>query len=944
MGTEASKTRQDEMQSTSGLVDLSKQNMTDSDLERFTTLTQTHTLILANCKHITDSGLAHLIPLHGLTSLDLSGVTLVPPVDDWTFSVGIDDPDFTGTEGSNAENNFRLGKERLPNLRQLTQLKSLSLEGNDKLFPTSMRDISCLTNLTELNLKNCRRVTNSFLALLLPCLPNLTSLNLLGCDRVGDLGLSAMTNLHELETLQLHGPAWYEYYNPPVTDAGVKALARITSLRNLFLGCCKNITPTSLVSLGSMSGLTELNLSGFRFTSSPIPGGYENLETLQNLTSLDLRLLPITDEGLKSIGRITSLTRLSLAECKQFKDISPLSNLVLLNYLTLQSTKLPEAQLTPISGLTKLEVLKLDGIIFTEVGAASLVRLKGLRNLKLFWGECTDSAIEKISHLTKLTKLNLHGNRLTNKGLAHLTKMKNLTWLSLGNSQEFDEIGLRQLFSLEKLNYVDTRSCEKISLPFFELRKQRREQGKIAGLTAWDRDPCLPEAELENLFTIIPKVEWSLVGLSMPDFKNLAGVSLRFRRIFWKHFVTSMNVPFHVTNSIAALQAAIYFSSPVTCLAGRRPVISPAILPLTFSIPSLTKLSIHQCPNMDSRLAEVTQLIFLETLELTDCKLESLVDLRGLSKLTSLNLCRNEIAPETLTSISSLSKLGTLDLFQNNLSSVENLSEMTSLTDLNVGWFRGKDLTPLTTLTNLRRLNVHTMGPYFDSSNIFPHFPFLESAVIDRISSTHISAFPPNMKTLTIASSVYESSKIQLLSKLTNITSLKLAVGYFPSVLETPLGSLTNLTSLDLTDESGCGDIYPINFWLGPAKLTNLVHFRLEASSINGIFFESISRLKNLESIIIDFKPYNSTFPTKVANYFSRLRKLRRLIIPEMVVTEEEARCLSKLKNLRELNIIHEVTNRTVKIFESLPNLESLKLGIPVKSQYSSLLFAEKAR
>ena len=83
------------------------------------------------------------------------------------------------------------------------------------------------------------------------------------------------------------------------------------------------------------------------------------LEGLKKLTYLNLGGNPLTDEDLKSIGKLTNLKELYLYELEKITDVEPLKNLEKLTFLHLgYNSKLKTVK--PLTALKKLESLRLN--------------------------------------------------------------------------------------------------------------------------------------------------------------------------------------------------------------------------------------------------------------------------------------------------------------------------------------------------------------------------------------------------------------------------------------------------------------------------------------------------------------------------------------------------------------------------------------------------------
>ena len=114
------------------------------------------------------------------------------------------------------------------------------------------------------------------------------------------------------------------------------------------------------------------------------------------------------------------------------RNLSDLRNLTGLTRLTLDNnqSRITDAGLVHLSGMTRLEWLDLTGCKITGRGLASLKKMKQLKRLCLGWTQVDDSGLEVIAGFPKLESLELHQTRVTDAGLVHLRGLKNLRKLS----------------------------------------------------------------------------------------------------------------------------------------------------------------------------------------------------------------------------------------------------------------------------------------------------------------------------------------------------------------------------------------------------------------------------------------------------------------------------------------------------------------------------------
>ena len=121
---------------------------------------------------------------------------------------------------------------------------------------------------------------------------------------------------------------------------------------------------------------------------------------------VDLRRTKVTDAGLVHLKGLTNLTSLNL-----------------------YNTKVTDSGLVHLEGLTNLEKLNLERTKVTDTG---LVHLKGLTKLELLrLSGTTDAGLVHLKGLTNLTHLLLISTGITDAGLVHLKRLANLETLDL---------------------------------------------------------------------------------------------------------------------------------------------------------------------------------------------------------------------------------------------------------------------------------------------------------------------------------------------------------------------------------------------------------------------------------------------------------------------------------------------------------------------------------
>jgi hypothetical protein len=130
-----------------------------------------------------------------------------------------------------------------------------------------------------------------------------------------------------------------------------------------------------------------------------------------------------------------------------------------LQKLDLSDTKITEAGLKHISGLTKLERLDLPHIPLGDAGLAHLQGLSQLQALDLRGARVTDSGLRHLRGLLQLQTLDLSDTQITDDGLVHLGGLTQLADLDLTGTRITDD-GLKHLGGLTQLQSLGLDKTE----------------------------------------------------------------------------------------------------------------------------------------------------------------------------------------------------------------------------------------------------------------------------------------------------------------------------------------------------------------------------------------------------------------------------------------------------------------------------------------------------
>ncbi|RXN19610.1 F-box LRR-repeat 13 isoform X2 [Labeo rohita] len=153
----------------------------------------------------------------------------------------------------------------------------------------------------------------------------LTVISILDSPYLSDVAFKTIADVISLTKIQIQG-------NNRMTDSSLKALCRSSlTLSEVQISDCPRMTDASLKSLGSLTKLCNLNISGcikcsslthlsVCFCENLTDNGFECLNSCTSLNSLDITGCKIHDKGLAALGTNHSLRKLTATECVFITD------------------------------------------------------------------------------------------------------------------------------------------------------------------------------------------------------------------------------------------------------------------------------------------------------------------------------------------------------------------------------------------------------------------------------------------------------------------------------------------------------------------------------------------------------------------------------------------------------------------------------------------------
>jgi len=136
--------------------------------------------------------------------------------------------------------------------------------------------------------------------------------------------------------------------------------------------------------------------------------------------------------------------------------LAPVSHLTGLRALRLEGAGIDDRALKHLQGLRSLEILDLHNCPITDAGLDTIARLPGLRALYLRQVRITPTGLKKIGRMKKLTHLQLLNMPIADQDLAALANMPKLVNLRLASNGLSDQglVWLKNLRSLRVLELV----------------------------------------------------------------------------------------------------------------------------------------------------------------------------------------------------------------------------------------------------------------------------------------------------------------------------------------------------------------------------------------------------------------------------------------------------------------------------------------------------------
>jgi len=239
-----------------------------------------------------------------------------------------------------------------------------------------------------------------------------------------------------------------------------------------------DLTKDNMKTIGKLETLTRLSLSDCTFKDS-----WLRYITHLPLTSLDLAGTVVTDDGLKYVAKIKTLTKLEIYDTgvsgKAFEILKPLSSS--LTHLSINAASLSDADLEQLANFSNLTHLNMKGTLISESGCEAIAKLQNLEEIDFGRSKITKNGLEKLSTLPRLNELRLKGCSVDDEMASALFKFPGLKRIELNDNNVSDKTldGLSKMDSLQSLGVRDNQLISDAGVARF--RKAKPDCSLISG-------------------------------------------------------------------------------------------------------------------------------------------------------------------------------------------------------------------------------------------------------------------------------------------------------------------------------------------------------------------------------------------------------------------------------------------------------------------------------
>lgn len=203
-----------------------------------------------------------------------------------------------------------------------------------------------------------------------------------------------------------------------ISDTGIEELLQLSSLSELDVRGCRNISKAGLEKFRDKASLRVLKIGSPKIDDEVMA----LVGTMTGITSLALDTCNITDAGVAKLDKLP-LTSFTVFQCSDVNDegLRVLRNYPDLAQLTLRDVPAKCACLSLLPHPEKLTSLTLGQSNISDSEAAVLSKMTNLQKLDLSITDVTDGVIDTLSQLKNLKQLTITETGIGEEGVQKLT-------------------------------------------------------------------------------------------------------------------------------------------------------------------------------------------------------------------------------------------------------------------------------------------------------------------------------------------------------------------------------------------------------------------------------------------------------------------------------------------------------------------------------------------
>lgn len=239
----------------------------------------------------------------------------------------------------------------------------------------------------------------------------------------------------------------------PAPDDALALISRLPRLRFLTISTFQTLSDLGFGRLATMGNLQRLRIDN---AATCHEDAFRKISRLSRLESLRMGRVLITDDGLMSLSKLSSLKELSLSRPERSvgivniskKGLAALSRLTTLHELHVESWSFAGGDVQCLAALRHLESLSLEDTSIADKDLEFLTSLVNLRDLSL--AKCRITGAGLVHVPLSVEWIALDGTGLNDDSIAALARLPNLKGVSVKETPA-TAVGLEQLKGCPKL-------------------------------------------------------------------------------------------------------------------------------------------------------------------------------------------------------------------------------------------------------------------------------------------------------------------------------------------------------------------------------------------------------------------------------------------------------------------------------------------------------------